>query len=160
MTLRAELSRLRRVLGPELLDSRPYRLRGAIRADFTTVAERLDQGDPAGALDAYTGPLLPGSDAPGVTRLRRLIDGQLRAAVLVAADPALLAAWTATAAGTDDLVAWQALARALPVGAPRRPSRSRASTSSPGSTRYRAQRGCNVLETTVAVGTPAQRRRR
>ncbi|MEU1678883.1 GAF domain-containing protein [Micromonospora zamorensis] len=121
VTLRAELSRLRRVLGPELLDSRPYRLRGTVRADFTTLAHRLDQGDAAGALDAYSGPLLPGSDAPGVTRLRRLIDGHLRAAVLATADPALLAAWTATPAGADDLVAWQALARALPVGAPRRP---------------------------------------
>ncbi|WP_406037755.1 transcriptional regulator [Micromonospora sp. NBC_00898] len=121
VTLRAELSRLRRALGPELLDSRPYRLRGTVRADFRTVTELLERGDPAGALQAYGGPLLPGSDAPGVTRLRRLIDGQLRAAVLAAADPALLAAWTATPAGADDLTAWQALARALPPGAPRQP---------------------------------------
>ncbi|WP_433531579.1 GAF domain-containing protein [Micromonospora sp. CA-263727] len=121
VTLRAELSRLRRVLGPELLDSRPYRLRGTVRADFRTVTELLAGGDPAGALDAYAGPLLPGSDAPGVTRLRRLVDGQLRAAVLAAGDPALLAAWTATPAGADDLAAWQVLARALPPGAPRRP---------------------------------------
>jgi hypothetical protein len=121
VTLRAELSRLRRALGPELLDSRPYRLRGTVHADFRTVTELLDRGDPAGALQAYGGPLLPGSDAPGVTRLRRLIDGQLRAAVLATADPALIAAWTATPAGADDLTAWQALARALPPGAPRRP---------------------------------------
>jgi hypothetical protein len=121
VTLRAELSRLRRILGPELLDSRPYRLRGTVRADFRTVGELLERGDAAGALDAYAGSLLPGSDAPGVARLRRLVDGQLRAAVLAARDPALLAAWTATPAGADDLTAWQALARALPPGAPRRP---------------------------------------
>ncbi|NJP35013.1 GAF domain-containing protein [Micromonospora thermarum] len=121
VTLRAELSRLRRVLGPELLDSRPYRLRGRVRADFRTVTDLLEHGDPAGALDAYPGSLLPGSDAPGVTRVRRLVDGQLRAAVLATADPALLAAWTATPAGADDLAAWEALARALPPGAPRRP---------------------------------------
>ncbi|SCL52280.1 GAF domain-containing protein [Micromonospora peucetia] len=121
VTLRAELSRLRRVLGPELLDSRPYRLRGTVRADFRTVGELLERGDPAGALDAYAGSLLPGSDAPGVARLRRLVDGQLRAAVLATRDPALLAAWTGTPAGADDLAAWQALARALPPGAPRRP---------------------------------------
>ncbi|MFC0007458.1 sigma-54-dependent transcriptional regulator family protein [Micromonospora siamensis] len=121
VTLRAELSRLRRTLGPELLDSRPYRLRGTVHADFRTVSGLLDAGDVAGALRAYPGPLLPGSDAPGVARLRRLIDGQLRAAVLAAADPALLTAWTATPVGADDLVAWQALARALPPGAPRRP---------------------------------------
>ncbi|MEU1688615.1 GAF domain-containing protein [Micromonospora sp. NPDC005707] len=121
VTLRAELSRLRRALGDELLGSRPYRLRTAVRADFRTVTELLERGDAAGALRAYTGPLLPGSDAPGVARLRRLVDGQLRAAVLAAADPALLAAWTATPTGADDLTAWQALARALPPGAPRRP---------------------------------------
>ncbi|WP_422745461.1 transcriptional regulator [Micromonospora sp. WMMD754] len=121
VTLRAELSRLRRALGDELLDSRPYRLRAPVRADFRTVTELLEGGDPAAALRAYPGPLLPGSDAPGVARLRRLVDGQLRAAVLAADDPGLLAAWTATAAGADDLAAWQALARALPPGAPRRP---------------------------------------
>ncbi|MET8834374.1 GAF domain-containing protein [Micromonospora sp. NPDC004540] len=121
VTLRAELSRLRRALGEQLLDSRPYRLRPTVRADFRTVTELLEHGDPAGALRAYPGSLLPGSDAPGVARLRRLVDGQLRAAVLAAADPALLAAWTSTPAGADDLTAWQALARALPPGAPRRP---------------------------------------
>ncbi|WP_091202926.1 helix-turn-helix domain-containing protein [Micromonospora narathiwatensis] len=121
VTLRAELSRLRRALGEELLDSRPYRLRGTVRADFRTVAELLERGDPAGALQAYPGSLLPASDAPGVARLRQLLDGQLRAAVLAAADPALLTAWTATPAGADDLTAWQALARALPPGTPRRP---------------------------------------
>ncbi|MGB2569375.1 GAF domain-containing protein [Micromonospora citrea] len=121
VTLRAELSRLRRALGDELLESRPYRLRGRLRADFRTVTELLEHGDVPGALGAYPGSLLPASDAPGVVRLRRLVDGQLRAAVLAAADPALLAAWTATPAGRDDLAAWQAMARALPAGAPRRP---------------------------------------
>ncbi|MER5700897.1 GAF domain-containing protein [Micromonospora sp. NPDC002296] len=121
VTLRAELSRLRRALGAELLDSRPYRLRARVRADFRTVTELLERGEVAGALDAYPGSLLPASDAPGVARLRRLVDGQLRAAVLAGGDPAALAAWTATPAGTDDLAAWQALARALPPGAPRRP---------------------------------------
>ncbi|QLQ39392.1 helix-turn-helix domain-containing protein [Micromonospora robiginosa] len=121
VTLRAEMSRLRRALGEELLDSRPYRLRGPVRADFLDVTELLERGDPAAALRAYPGPLLPASDAPGVARLRRLVDGQVRAAVLAGADPGLLAAWTATPAGADDLTAWQALARALPPGAPRRP---------------------------------------
>ncbi|WP_229399666.1 GAF domain-containing protein [Micromonospora okii] len=121
VTLRAELSRLRRALGAELLDSRPYRLRGPVRADFRTVTELLERGEVTGALDAYPGPLLPSSDAPGVARLRRLVDGQLRAAALAARDPALLAAWTGTPAGVDDLAAWQALALALPPGAPRRP---------------------------------------
>ncbi|MFC8905688.1 GAF domain-containing protein, partial [Micromonospora sp. NPDC057140] len=49
VTLRAELSRLRRALGADLLDSRPYRLRPRVRADFRTVVELLERGEVAGA---------------------------------------------------------------------------------------------------------------
>jgi hypothetical protein len=121
VTLRAELSRLRRTLGPELLESRPYRLRPAVEADFLTVPRLLDRGLVAAALDAYAGPLLPGSEAPGVARLRALLDGQVRAAVRASGDPALLDGWTRTASGADDVVAWEELLRALPSGSPRRP---------------------------------------
>lgn len=121
VTVRAELSRLRRILGPALLDSRPYRLLASLDADFLSVTQLLDQGRVAEALDAYSGPLLPGSDAPGVTRLRRLLDGQLRAGVLATRDPAPLYAWTRSAWGSDDLQMWEALAGLLPAGSPRRP---------------------------------------
>jgi hypothetical protein len=71
VTVRAELSRLRRIIGPALLDSRPYRLRADLDADFRIVGRLLESGRMAEALAAYTGPLLPSSDAPGVSRLRR-----------------------------------------------------------------------------------------
>ncbi len=78
-TLRAELSRLRRLLGPDLLESRPYRLAVPVDADFDTVTRRLGSGAVAAALDAYcAGPLLPGSGAPAVVRLRRRIEEQLQ----------------------------------------------------------------------------------
>jgi hypothetical protein len=64
VTVRAELSRLRRTLGPQLLDSRPYRVRTELDADFRTVTALLDAGRVADALAAYAGPLLPSSDAP------------------------------------------------------------------------------------------------
>ena len=99
VTVRAELSRLRRILGPELLESRPYRLRAELDADFRTVTRLLERGRVAEALDEYAGPLLPGSDAPGVARLRRLIEGQLRAAVLAAATAHLLRDLAARALG-------------------------------------------------------------
>ncbi|MEV1288703.1 GAF domain-containing protein [Micromonospora sp. NPDC049679] len=121
VTLRAELSRLRRILDPTLLDSRPYRLRVPLDADFHAVTRLLEQGRVAAALEAYPGPLLPGSDAPGVARLRRLVDGQLRAAVLAQGDPALLDGWIRAPWGADDLEVWEALARVLPPGSPRRP---------------------------------------
>jgi len=121
VTVRAELSRLRRILGPELLDSRPYRLRAEIDADFRTVVRQLERGRVAEALTAYAGPLLPGSDAPGVTKLRRLIDGQLRAAILAGGDRTLLQTWVNSPWGADDLQMWEAYAALLPAASPARP---------------------------------------
>ncbi|MEU4219795.1 GAF domain-containing protein [Actinoplanes sp. NPDC026623] len=121
VTVRAELSRLRRILGPELLDSRPYRLRAEIEADFLTVTRLLERGRVAEALAAYAGPLLPSSDAPGVVRLRRLIDSRLRAAVLTGGDPRLIQTWVGAPWGAEDLEMWEAYATALPPGSPARP---------------------------------------
>ncbi|MET7417598.1 GAF domain-containing protein [Dactylosporangium sp. NPDC005555] len=118
VTVRAELSRLRRILGP-LLSSRPYRLQEPVTGDFQDVTALLRRGDVPAAMRAYDGPLLPGSDAPGIVRLRRLVEGQLRAAVRASHDPALLDAWTRTPWGSDDLWMWEALATALPPGSPR-----------------------------------------
>lgn len=121
VTLRAELSRLRRTLGPRLLDSRPYRLLPGVDADFLTITRLLDAGRVAAALEAYPGPLLPASDAPGVSRLRRLLDGQLRAVVLASGDPVLLTAWVRAPWGETDLQVWEQLEAMLPAGSPRRP---------------------------------------
>jgi hypothetical protein len=121
VTVRAELSRLRRILGPELLDSRPYRLRAEVGADFLTVSRLLDNGLVAEALAAYAGPLLPSSDAPGVARLRRLIDSRLRAAVLSGAQPTLIQTWVNSPWGGDDLEMWEAYAAALPPRSPALP---------------------------------------
>ena len=122
VTIRAELSRLRRTLGPELLQARPYRLRPGLEADFGTVTRLLERGRTGEALQAYAGPLLPGSEAPGVLRLRRLVDGRLRAALLTARDRDLLQTWVHSPWGADDLEMWEAYARLLPPGTPARPS--------------------------------------
>lgn len=121
VTVRAELSRLRRILGPELLDSRPYRMRAEVSADFRAVTRLLERGQVAEALAAYAGPLLPASDAPGVARLRRLIDGQLRAAVLAAHDRGLAQTWVRSPWGADDLEMWEAYAALLQPSSPARP---------------------------------------
>lgn len=115
VTLRAELSRLRRLLGPDLLGSRPYRLAIPVDADFDTVTRRLASGAVAAALDAYTGPLLPGSRAPAVVRLRRRITEQLRAALIARGDPGLLADWAYSPWGEEDLPVWRALAETVPA---------------------------------------------
>lgn len=60
VTVRAEISRLRKVLGPALR-TRPYRLVADVRADF------LWQSHP----DLRRGALLPASHAPAVVAARR-----------------------------------------------------------------------------------------
>jgi len=121
VTVRAELSRLRRILGSGSLDSRPYRLLVEVGADFTEVRRRLDAGQVAAALEAYAGPLLPSSDAPGVVRLRQRVENELRAAVLTNGDTHLARTWVRSPWGADDLEIWEAYATRLPTGSPVRP---------------------------------------
>jgi hypothetical protein len=114
VTLRAELARLRRVLGPGLLASRPYRLTVPVGSDVAVVERRLETGAVAAAASAYAGPLLPASQAPTVVRLRqRLADG-LRGALIARRDPDLLADWAHAPWGEDDLEVWRALVAVRP----------------------------------------------
>ncbi|MET9571324.1 GAF domain-containing protein [Streptomyces virginiae] len=114
VTLRAEMSRLRALLGPAAPLSRPYRTAGPLDADFTALTRRLAAGAVSAALHHYPGPLLPASTAPGVVRLRRRIEAQARAALIARADAGLLADWVCSAWGAEDPEAWRALAAALP----------------------------------------------
>jgi hypothetical protein len=119
-TLRAEMTRLRAVLGPDLLGSRPYGLMLPVRTDFGEVAALLTEGRVAEALELYSGPLLPRSEAPVVVEHRRALEQQMRGAVLGGGSVRLLRRWVSTARGADDATAWQALARGLPAGSPQR----------------------------------------
>ena len=58
VTVRAEVSRLRRLVGPLLSESRPYRLTAPLRTDVDMVHALLDAGDVDAALTAYPGPVL------------------------------------------------------------------------------------------------------
>jgi len=116
--VRVELTRLRRVVGG-LVESRPYRLTRALRADFLDVTAALRGGDYAAALAAYHGELLPGSEAPAVVAERSWLETQLRSAMLAAPRPEILADW-AERFGFEDLEVWERLAARLPVGSARR----------------------------------------
>jgi len=126
VTVRAELSRLRRALPAGLLDAKPYRLCQSPDSDVSEVRRLLDAGRVADALDAYAGPLLPRSDAPGVVRLREELAAEVRAAVLDAGELALVLRWLGTPDGADDLPAWQAVAAGEPVGVQRARGAARA----------------------------------
>lgn len=119
VTLRAELARLRRTLGPTLLGSRPYRLLVPVESDVAVVERRLEAGAVTAAATAYAGPLLPGSQAPAVVRLRRRLADGLRTALIARRDPDLLADWAHASWGEDDLDVWRALATVRPTPAVR-----------------------------------------
>ncbi|MFF7648055.1 transcriptional regulator [Streptomyces canus] len=119
-TLRAELTRLRAVLGPDLLGSRPYALLRPVCSDYTEVCGLLAEGRVTEALIRYPGPLLPCSEAPLVVEHRRCLEQQLRGAVLGSGDTGTLRRWVDASWGADDLAAWAALAHVLPGGSPQR----------------------------------------
>jgi hypothetical protein len=68
VTVRAEISRLRRVLGP-MLSTRPYRLEADVRTDLAEVETMLERGD-AQVTERYRGHLLLDSEVPAIAAAR------------------------------------------------------------------------------------------
>lgn len=83
VTIRAEMSRLRRLLGCLLVAS-PYRLVADIDADFLEVERLVESGDVAEATRRYDGPLLVRSKVPGIVDERERLERALRPKVLAA----------------------------------------------------------------------------
>lgn len=85
-TLRAELVRLRKILGD--IDqalvprSRPYRLDKTPDSDARMVLKAIERGDLEKALEHYAGPVLPRSVAPGIEAIRDEVFAALRQAML------------------------------------------------------------------------------
>lgn len=117
-TLRAEMTRLRSLLGEELLPSRPYRLAAEVTSDWSAVQAQLAVGDVAGAVRSYRGPVLPRSVAPGVCRIRDGVQSGLREAVLRSGRPELMSQWTSSSWGADDYEMWQVQSQALDPRSP------------------------------------------
>ncbi|SIE57245.1 Putative transcriptional regulator [Mycobacteroides abscessus subsp. abscessus] len=109
VTIRAEMSRLRRIVGGELIGSRPYRLLKKVRSDMADVFSALRAGEIANAMDHYHGELLPRSAAPAVARLRLELSTSLRGAVLASGDLHLLRRWLDLPEARDDREGWQGL---------------------------------------------------
>jgi len=106
-SLRGEVTRLRALLGADIVESRPYRLRPDIAADWLETTDDLDAHRVSSAVRRYVGPLLPQSDAPGVVAARNRLENRIRAAVLQTHDVDLVVAWTRSYAGVNDLGAWE-----------------------------------------------------
>lgn len=123
VTLRAEVVRLRRVLAEHAsgvtVTSRPYRVTG-MATDVDTVLSALDRGARLQAVDRYTGPVLPGSAAPGVDAVRDLVRGRFRESVVADGGVEALLAWARTPDGAADGRVLRALLAVLPRRSPRR----------------------------------------
>ncbi len=76
VTIRAEISRLRRLLG-SVIRTRPYRLVAQVKADFLELLELLEQDPDPGAPLPHPGRLLPSSTAPAIIELRARIERSL-----------------------------------------------------------------------------------
>jgi hypothetical protein len=121
-TVRAEMHRLRNLLGVGVLDTKPYRILANVTGDVTDVQALIRHGELAQALDLYAGPLLVRSDAPALRAERDELDATLRRAVLDSADPNLLWRYAETSAGAEDLEVFELLSRRLPPEDHRHPA--------------------------------------
>lgn len=117
-TVRAEMARLRSLLGEDVVRSRPYRLDGRISSDWQVVEAHLDAGDMRSAVRCYAGPLMSQSTAPGVVARREQLELRLRSAILSSNSVDLLTMWTRSRSGVSDLDAWEQQWRLLPQGSP------------------------------------------
>jgi hypothetical protein len=119
-SVRVEVSRLRKLLGP-WIDTERYRLTCDVETDVRHVEGLLTAGRVRDAAERYPGPLLPSSEAPGIVRERERLEGWLRQAVMTSDDTEALWAWVQTPTAGDDLAAWKRLLAHLPYNDPRRP---------------------------------------
>ena len=123
-TLRAEMVRLRRIVGafaPELSPtSRPYRLGRPLDLDVNRVLAFLEKGAHRVALAAYPGPVLPGSVSPGIERIRHEVSSRLRAALLADAAVDTLLSYARTDEAVYDSEVWKTCLMLLPARSPKR----------------------------------------
>jgi hypothetical protein len=121
-TVRAEMHRLRNLLGAGILDTKPYRILADVSGDVTDVQIAVRRGELPKALGLYAGPLLGRSDAPALRAERDELDATLRRAVLDSGDSDLIWRFAQTATGAEDLEVFEALERALLRTDHRRPA--------------------------------------
>jgi hypothetical protein len=119
VSMRAQISKLRRALGP-VLASQPYRLLADVSADFLEVEQLVLAGDVTDALRAYRAPLLVESEVPRLVQAREELEGALRRAALLGGQDTLWG-WLETESGRDDVAALRDFLRGAPPGDPRAP---------------------------------------
>ena len=119
VTVRAEMSRLRRLLGADLVASRPYRLLRRVRTDLDEVRGYLFDGDHRRAVDRYRGHVLPRSEAPGVVDAREELQAEVCEVLATRTDSETLLAWSERPEWRADPRVLTAALRGADPGSPR-----------------------------------------
>jgi GAF domain len=120
VTIRAEMSRLRHHVGDGFIASRPYRIAADLTSDVDEVRSLIRRGSLRRALAAYSGPVLPRSNAPGIVEMREDLRAELRSALLLSLQVDLLFAYAQTADGWADAELWERCRALLPATSTRR----------------------------------------
>jgi hypothetical protein len=120
VSARAEVSRMRALLGPRI-GTDPYRIEVPFESDIDVVRRLLRQGRPAEAAELHGEGVLPRSEAPGVIELRDELERWVRNAVMTSDDPDALWSWVSRPAGAYDLPAWVRFLSAVAYEDGRRP---------------------------------------
>ncbi|MFF0455725.1 transcriptional regulator [Nocardia africana] len=110
-TLKADVSHLRKATGGEI-SNRVYRLQTPLGCDAVDVLTALKTGDTDAAVRLYRGPLLPGSETPGIVQWREYLEVGIRTAVLTSPDPEHALLYGERAA--DDIEIHEHALRSLP----------------------------------------------
>jgi hypothetical protein len=118
-SVRVEVSRLRKLLGP-WIDTDRYRLTCDVETDVRRVEGLLRTGAVREAAEEYAGPLLPASEAPAIVDARGQLEAWLHQAVMTSGDAEALWAWVNSPTGRDDIAAWKRLLSQLEFRDPRR----------------------------------------
>jgi hypothetical protein len=118
VTVRAGIHRLRAQLGGTI-GAKPYHLAAPVEADFLELKRLLAANEPASLARAYTGPLLPRSEAPELRRERDELEVQVRTCLLLHGSPEDLWTYAQTPSGRDDVQVLERLTAALPSTDPR-----------------------------------------
>ncbi|WP_024935020.1 helix-turn-helix domain-containing protein [Actinomadura welshii] len=117
-TFKAEVSHLRHALGGGIANRR-YTLTSPLSCDAVDVLRALECGDTTTTLRFYRGPLLPFSEAPGITEWRAHLEVAVREAALTSSDPEY--AFRYGERGSYDTEIHQRALRLLNPGDSRRP---------------------------------------
>jgi hypothetical protein len=120
VTARAEIHRLRAQLGDTAMQTKPYRLRADIDADFLTARAALRDGHLDTALNLAQAPLLARSEAPAIRTERDELGTGLRRAVLKRGNAEALWAYCQRDPGRYDIEAFERLTAGLPPRDPRK----------------------------------------